>query len=117
MLPSKLKKLIRLPEVLIGIHNETSFSKFTTKKNYRASIIWDKNQEDEEGKFLNILLQCVATSRLDNAKAIHAKQLKNPSGTFSLYLHNHLLNAYVKCGDTANGLKLFDEMTERNVVF
>ncbi|XP_049349284.1 putative pentatricopeptide repeat-containing protein At3g15130 [Solanum verrucosum] len=116
MLPSKLKKFKALHEILTGIHNETSFSKFTTKKNYRASVIWDKNQEEEEGKYLNVLRQCVATSRLDNAKAIHAKLLKNPGGRSSLYLHNHILNAYVKCGDTAKGLKLFDEMTDRNVV-
>lgn len=51
MLPSKFKNLITLPEILIGIHNEISFSKFTTKKNYRASVIWDKNQEEEEGKY------------------------------------------------------------------
>ncbi|KAK6794900.1 hypothetical protein RDI58_008353 [Solanum bulbocastanum] len=117
MLPSKLKKLTTLHEILTGIRNEPSFSKFTTKKNYRASVIWDKNQEEEEeGKYSNILRQCVATSRLDNTKAIHAKLLKNPGSTSSLYLHNHLLNAYVKCGDTESGLKLFDEMTERNVV-
>lgn len=115
MLPSKLRKLTTLHEILIG------FSKFTTKKNYRASVtmgvIWDKNQEDEESNYYSsILRQCVETSRLDNAKVIHAKLLKNPGSTSSLYLNNHLLNAYVKCGDTANGLKLFDEMTERNLV-
>ncbi|PHU24627.1 hypothetical protein BC332_09734 [Capsicum chinense] len=117
MLPSKLKKLTTLHEVLTGIHNVPSFSKFTTKKNYRTCVVWDKNQEEEEeSKYSNVLRECVATSRLDNASAIHAKMLKNPGSMSSLYLHNHLLNAYVKCGDTANGLKLFDEMTEKNVV-
>ncbi|CAN4087868.1 unnamed protein product [Withania somnifera] len=116
MLFPKLKKFTILHEKLISIHNESSFSKFTTKKNYTALVIWDKNQEEEDSKYSNILRQCVATSRLDNAKAIHAKMLKNPGSISSLYLQNHLLNAYVKCGDTENGLKLFDEMTQRNVV-
>ncbi|XVE59584.1 hypothetical protein DITRI_Ditri05aG0057500 [Diplodiscus trichospermus] len=34
----------------------------------------------------------------------------------SLYLQNHILNLYLKCGDLINGHKLFDEMPQRNVV-
>ncbi|XP_016455589.1 pentatricopeptide repeat-containing protein At2g13600-like [Nicotiana tabacum] len=121
MLISKLRKLTTLHETRISIHNnEPSFSTFTSKKNYRSlvtmSFTWDKNQEEEESKYSNILRQCVKTSKLDNAKAIHAKLLKNSGSVSSLYLHNHLLNAYMKCGDTVNGLKLFDEMPQKNVV-
>ncbi|XP_057804115.1 putative pentatricopeptide repeat-containing protein At3g15130 [Salvia miltiorrhiza] len=64
-----------------------------------------------------ILRHCVETSNLPKAKAIHAKLIKTSQHeSDSLFTHNHLINAYVKCGDTASGLQLFDEMPERNVV-
>lgn len=55
------------------------------------------------------------TSNLLHGRAIHAKFVKG-SLPFSLFLHNHILNMYLKCGDLVNGLQLFEEMPSKNVV-
>ncbi|XP_047962626.1 putative pentatricopeptide repeat-containing protein At3g15130 [Salvia hispanica] len=67
--------------------------------------------------YATILRHCVETSNLSKAKSIHAKLIKaSDHQPDSIFIHNHLINAYIKCGDTANALQLFDEMPERNVV-
>lgn len=55
------------------------------------------------------------TSNLPHGRAIHAKFVKG-SLPFSPFLHNHLLNMYLKCGDLVNGVQLFEEMPSKNVV-
>ncbi|GFP88515.1 putative pentatricopeptide repeat-containing protein at3g15130 [Phtheirospermum japonicum] len=67
--------------------------------------------------YASTLRQCVETSNLRKATAIHAKLIKTSKvDSDSLFIHNHLVNAYVKCGDVWNGLQVFDEMPEKNVV-
>ncbi|XVF46925.1 hypothetical protein PTKIN_Ptkin03bG0067300 [Pterospermum kingtungense] len=68
--------------------------------------------EDLCTKFLT---SCTQTSNLLHGRAIHAKYVKG-SIPHSLYLQNHILNMYLKCGDLISGRKLFDEMPQRNVV-
>lgn len=63
----------------------------------------------------DLLRTCAQTSNLPHGRAIHTKLIKG-SLPFSSFLQNHVLNMYVKCGDLNNGLQLFDEMPERNVV-
>lgn len=69
----------------------------------------------EENFCTKFLTSCAQTSNLLHGKAIHAKFIK---GLFrnSLYLQNHILNMYSKCGDLISGHKVFDEMPQRNVV-
>lgn len=52
---------------------------------------------------------------LIRGRAIHAKLITGciPS---TIFLQNHLLNMYAKTGDLPSGLKVFEEMPERNVV-
>ncbi|XP_022732381.1 pentatricopeptide repeat-containing protein At2g13600-like [Durio zibethinus] len=69
----------------------------------------------EENLCSKFLTSCAQTSNLLDGKAIHAKFIKG-SIPHSLYLQNHILNMYMKCGDLFNGHKLFDEMPQRNVV-
>ncbi|WRX32290.1 Pentatricopeptide repeat - like 10 [Theobroma cacao] len=69
----------------------------------------------EENLCSKFLTSCTQTSNLLHGQAIHAKFIKG-SIPHSLYLQNHILNMYLKCGDLINGHKLFDEMPERNVV-
>ncbi|KAK6123632.1 hypothetical protein DH2020_042631 [Rehmannia glutinosa] len=67
--------------------------------------------------YASTLRQCVETSNLRKAKTIHAQLIKTSKvESDSLFIHNHLVNAYVKLGDIGNGLRLFDEMPEKNVV-
>ncbi|KAK2967921.1 hypothetical protein RJ640_010531 [Escallonia rubra] len=46
---------------------------------------------------------------------MHAKLVKQALFS-SLYLRNNLLNMYAKCSHLPDALKLFDEMTHKNVV-
>lgn len=71
--------------------------------------------EEEEQLLSCELRKCARASDLRNGSAIHARLLKG-SAPFSLFLRNHVLNAYLKCGSLESGLQLFDEMPERNVV-
>ncbi|KAK1369680.1 Pentatricopeptide repeat-containing protein [Heracleum sosnowskyi] len=70
----------------------------------------------EELNYSNLLRKCTESSSLIHGRAVHAKFIKAAIHSSSLYLHNFLLNMYVKCGDLKNGLQLFDEMHHRNVV-
>ncbi|KAM7515957.1 hypothetical protein LguiA_005540 [Lonicera macranthoides] len=70
---------------------------------------------DVEETYSSMLRRCADSSSLHHGRAIHAQFIKQ-SFLSSLYLHNHLLNVYVKCGDLVKGLQLFDEMPQRNVV-
>ncbi|XP_050215822.1 pentatricopeptide repeat-containing protein At2g13600-like [Mercurialis annua] len=65
--------------------------------------------------YINFLCKSLETCNLLHAKSIHANLIK-ASIPSSIYLSNHLLNFYVKFGDLNYGLKLFDQMRERNVV-
>ncbi|KAJ0104930.1 hypothetical protein Patl1_19328 [Pistacia atlantica] len=63
----------------------------------------------------NLLQRCIESSRLRHGAAIHGSFIKRYV-PYSLFLHNHILNMYMKCGDLTSGLQLFDEMPQRNVV-
>lgn len=67
--------------------------------------------------YASTLRECVGPSSLQKAKTVHAKLIKTfEVESDSIFIHNHLMNAYVKCGDISNGLQLFEEMPEKNVV-
>ncbi|XP_044466748.1 pentatricopeptide repeat-containing protein At2g13600-like [Mangifera indica] len=63
----------------------------------------------------NLLQKCIESSSLLHGAAIHGNFIKCTIPC-SLFLHNHILNMYMKCGDLTSGLQLFDEMPHRNVV-
>ncbi|XP_061354535.1 pentatricopeptide repeat-containing protein At2g13600-like [Gastrolobium bilobum] len=69
----------------------------------------------EEENYSNLLRVKVQDSNLLSGRAVHAKFIKG-SIPLTLFLQNHLLIMYVKIGDLPCGLKLFEEMSERNVV-
>ncbi|KAG9441960.1 hypothetical protein H6P81_017814 [Aristolochia fimbriata] len=73
------------------------------------------DMESEEERYALQLQRCGQNSRVDLGQAIHAKFIKE-SLLSTLFLRNHLLNAYCKCGQLGAGLQLLDEMPERNVV-
>lgn len=73
--------------------------------------------EKETKNYASELSNCVKTSNVGRARAIHARLFKTSWFVLdSLYLHNHLINAYVKCGDITDGLQLFNKMPQKNVV-
>jgi pentatricopeptide repeat protein len=74
-----------------------------------------ENSDTEEEIYSTLLRRYAKTSDSPHGRAIHAKFIKG-CVPCSLFVRNHLLNMYVKCGDLVNGLQLFDEMPEKNVV-
>ncbi|KAL2349571.1 hypothetical protein Fmac_003571 [Flemingia macrophylla] len=65
--------------------------------------------------YSNLLRRFAKDSNLVCGRAVHAKLITG-SIPVTLFLQNHLLNMYVKVGDLPSGLKVFDEMPQRNVV-
>ncbi|KAK7308218.1 hypothetical protein VNO77_41818 [Canavalia gladiata] len=68
-----------------------------------------------EEMYSNMLQGYAKDSNLFGGRAIHARLIIG-SIPLTLFLQNHLLNMYVKIGDLPSGLKMFDEMPQRNVV-
>ncbi|CAA6655735.1 unnamed protein product [Spirodela intermedia] len=70
-----------------------------------------------EAHYSALLQRCAAVaSEPKLGGAIHGGLLKRCILPSSLFLQNHLLNAYFKCGDVSSSLRLFEEMPQRNVV-
>ncbi|KAK3002507.1 hypothetical protein RJ639_021493 [Escallonia herrerae] len=69
-------------------------------------------QVKEASRILRTFVQAL---NLRHDKAMHAKLIKQALLS-SLYLRNNLLNMYAKCSHLPDALKLFDEMTHKNVV-
>ncbi|KAL5182247.1 Pentatricopeptide repeat-containing protein [Glycine soja] len=68
-----------------------------------------------EEMYSNLLRGYAQDSNLLCGRAIHAKLIIG-SIPLTLFVQNHLLNMYVKIGDLHSGLKVFEEMPQRNVV-
>ncbi|KAL2478867.1 Pentatricopeptide repeat-containing protein [Forsythia ovata] len=93
--------------------NATSI--LSSKKNSNSHFT--QTDEKETNSYASALSNCVKTSNFGRARAIHARLIKTSCFALdSLYLHNHLINAYMKCGATVYGLQLFNEMPKKNVV-
>ncbi|KAK3028294.1 hypothetical protein RJ639_037471 [Escallonia herrerae] len=69
-------------------------------------------QVEEASRILRTFVQALD---LRHDKAMHTKLVKQALHS-SLYLRNNLLNMYAKCSHLPDALKLFDEMTHKNVV-
>ncbi|RVW60139.1 Pentatricopeptide repeat-containing protein [Vitis vinifera] len=60
---------------------------------------------------------CARRSYLPQGQALHRHMLlHNPKSDFNLFMTNHVVNVYVKCGSLDFAHQLFDEMLERNIV-
>ncbi|KAK2983753.1 hypothetical protein RJ640_022695 [Escallonia rubra] len=69
-------------------------------------------QVEEASRIFRTFVQALD---LRHDKAMHAKLVKQ-AHISSLYLRNNLINMYAKCSHLPDALKLFDEMTHKNVV-
>ncbi|KAK3007163.1 hypothetical protein RJ639_017243 [Escallonia herrerae] len=69
-------------------------------------------QVEEASRILRTFVQALD---LRHDKAMQAKLVKQALLSF-LYLRNYLLNMYAKCSHLPDALKLFYEMTHKNVV-
>ncbi|KAK4756411.1 hypothetical protein SAY87_006538 [Trapa incisa] len=73
---------------------------------------------DGESSAVALFRRCAETSDLRRGRAAHARLITTGSLTLpsSPFLTNHVLNMYVKCGDSTSAYYMFDEMPIRNVV-
>ncbi|KAL6501079.1 hypothetical protein OROHE_025276 [Orobanche hederae] len=65
--------------------------------------------------YARMLQLCTRNNDTSRARIIHCEILKR-GNCLDLYARNILLNLHLKTGHLSNGLKVFDEMPERNVV-
>ncbi|KAG9458259.1 hypothetical protein H6P81_002767 [Aristolochia fimbriata] len=59
---------------------------------------------------------CARLRRLDDGLRVHRHLLPHFPQPHDLYLTNHIINFYAKCGCTNHARQVFDEMAERNIV-
>ncbi|KAK9266254.1 hypothetical protein L1049_000042 [Liquidambar formosana] len=81
-----------------------------------GSVVASQDLATREDIYSNLLRKCVETSNSHHGRAVHAKFIKQPLPPSSIFIINHLLNMYVKCGHLVDGLQLFEEMPHKNVV-
>ncbi|KAG0456171.1 hypothetical protein HPP92_023959 [Vanilla planifolia] len=64
-----------------------------------------------------LLHACAAQPLLSLGRALHRRLLLfSSAGSLDLFLSNHLINMYAKCGRTVIAHYLFDQMPRRNIV-
>ncbi|KAK8645342.1 hypothetical protein V6N13_119177 [Hibiscus sabdariffa] len=67
--------------------------------------------------YATLFHECARRGYLQQGLSLHHFMLAHfPNSTSDLFVTNHLINMYSKCGYLQHAQKLFDEMTERNVV-
>ncbi|KAK1305269.1 putative pentatricopeptide repeat-containing protein [Acorus calamus] len=94
------------------LHRTITPSKFPR---IQSTALVNDPLEQQELKYSRLLQRSGETNSLDLATSIHANLIKQ-SLLSSLFLHNHLLISYFKCGDTDEALKAFEEIPIKNVV-
>ena len=63
----------------------------------------------------SILHRCSVVKALRRGLSLHAAVFKTGRES-DVFISNHVLNMYSKCGDVKSARKVFDEMSERNIV-
>lgn len=81
---------------------------------------YDEDNTEEEGfwnsdSYAHELQRCAKTRDLTGGKMIHAHIILS-NFEFDMFVHNHLLNMYAKCGNLENASQVFVKMPQRNVV-
>ncbi|KAL0910234.1 hypothetical protein M5K25_021194 [Dendrobium thyrsiflorum] len=68
-----------------------------------------------QSTFSSSLNSCCGLEALDRGKGIHAIAIKQ-GFDFDVFVGNSLVVMYSKCGDVADGMKMFNNMSKRNLV-
>ncbi|KAK4413559.1 putative pentatricopeptide repeat-containing protein, mitochondrial [Sesamum alatum] len=78
-------------------------------------LLPSSNAEFDSHLYAGLLQQCIKNDEPAKGKIIHCHALKR-GNCLDLFARNILLNFYLKTGLLTDGIKLFDEMPDRNVV-
>ncbi|XP_057813455.2 pentatricopeptide repeat-containing protein At4g21065 [Cryptomeria japonica] len=80
-------------------------------------LLTTQNPNVESSTYLKLLQACISKKALSESKRIHSHithmGFEFATGTF---FQNNLINVYVKCGGLGDARKVFDELTERDVI-
>eukprot|EP01018_Ginkgo_biloba_P034366 Gb_06115 [translate_table: standard] len=77
--------------------------------------IFQRPMPVERNIYPHLMHACTEMKALAEGKLIHAHMV-NTGSTFNVFLHNRLVNMYVKCGSLDDAHQIFAEMPDRNVV-
>ncbi|KAL0921473.1 hypothetical protein M5K25_008549 [Dendrobium thyrsiflorum] len=70
----------------------------------------------DSAAYAAVLHACSSRRLLPLGRSLHRHLLLSPSPSIDLFLSNHLINMYSKCGRTNLARRQFDEMPRRNLV-
>ncbi|XP_056161993.1 pentatricopeptide repeat-containing protein At1g71420 [Syzygium oleosum] len=70
----------------------------------------------DDQAFAALFHACARHRCLEQGEALHRYMLLNQNGPPDLFVSNHLVNMYAKCGDLEGARKVFDDMPHRNHV-
>ncbi|KAL4559635.1 hypothetical protein LXL04_031778 [Taraxacum kok-saghyz] len=82
------------------------------------TLFYTSNTPHTQQTYADLFHACARHGNLSQGQRLHRHMLDthNPNLSPNLYVTNHLINMYAKCGSMEYARKLFDEMGERNIV-
>lgn len=101
------RTLKHFPEIFICT---PVFMSFQPLRRFSGQIL-----KEESTSLAQVIQTYAKTKQLNKGKELHA-QLLRTGYPLCIFLTNHLLNMYSKCGEVEYALKVFDEMPQRNLV-
>eukprot|EP01018_Ginkgo_biloba_P035646 Gb_29801 [translate_table: standard] len=107
------------PRELPNVENPVEFaSRLCEEGRLREAVdnLYRMEQTDTQvlsNVYLCLLKACVNMKALDDGKRLHTHMSVNGFKT-DIFLENHLINMYAKCGSVVNARQVFDNMSARN---
>lgn len=82
------------------------------------TLFYNSNISHTQQTYADFFHACARHGYLSQGQALHRHMLNTHNRNVSpnMYVTNHLINMYAKCGSLEYARKLFDEMGERNIV-
>eukprot|EP01018_Ginkgo_biloba_P011648 Gb_05123 [translate_table: standard] len=99
---------VRFEGKAIGNSNLSTYEGWVKEKSKELYDSLDSNT------YASLLQGCAKKKVLAEGKRIHAHMIKTKI-QFDMFVQNHLVNMYAKCGNLVYARQVFDKMPERNV--
>ncbi|CAI9283308.1 unnamed protein product [Lactuca saligna] len=101
-----------------NFHENVRFLLTKGRLDEALTLFYTSNITHTQQTYADLFHACARHGNLSQGRALHRHMLDTHNqNTFpSLYVSNHLINMYAKCGSLEYARKLFDEMGERNIV-
>ncbi|KAK9069948.1 hypothetical protein SSX86_010346 [Deinandra increscens subsp. villosa] len=102
-----------------NFHKNWTFFLTNGHLNEALTLFHTSNISHTHQTYADFFHACARHNSLSPGQSLHQHMLKTHKETQStpnLYVSNHLINMYAKCGSLELARKVFDEMPERNIV-